>query len=199
MKRSVPHLLLAALLAVSSVGLAASPASADPPPWSAAYHKKYKQKHDHNHTGEYCTHQSHYPDGYRYNREYDRRVYRRPAPVYQSRRTYGGYDPIIYERCGHVLNRVQKARTGLARWEGTGRHAKAVRAWREYIRTAPRRVEQCRVAALQNQRYAHSTGWYDEDAYYQDEYFPGYGASFDLKTQWPAILGGLLGQYSQSR
>jgi hypothetical protein len=154
--RSKIRIALATAAVLAAVAVA--PASADPPPWSAAFQ----------HRRAYC-------------------VRAEPRPF---RRRLVAYDPIVYERCEPILEKIHRARAGLARWGGTNRHEDAQRYWRNYLRTAPRRLEQCRAAALRGETFAFDQ---DEEFFYDPE-FP-YGRPFDLRRDWPYLLGSLLGTY----
>lgn len=174
MNRRLKPLLFGAILAASTLLIGAAPALADPPPWSAAY-----QKH-HKHHGKYCKHPSHRYDAGRYDR-------------YDGYRYGGGPDA-----CAPVIAKAQKARDGLRRWSGTGRHGDAQRAWREVLARTPQRLRECRLAKRYDRGgyYPGSYGGYDDGYYDDDPYFGGsYGGSFELKRDWPLLLGPLLGQY----
>ncbi|MGH7821734.1 MAG: hypothetical protein ACREQ9_18380 [Candidatus Binatia bacterium] len=177
MNRRLKTLLLGAIFAASTAMIGAAPAAADPPPWSAAYHK---------HNGKHCNHPSHRNDRARY--DYDRYDSRR----YDGYRYGGGAD-----RCAPIIARAEKAREGLRRWSGTGRHEDAQRAWREVLSRTPQRLRECQLANRNGggRYYPGSYGGYDEP-YYDDPYYGGsVGAGFELKRDWPLLLGPLLGQF----
>jgi hypothetical protein len=186
--------LATGFLAAALVLGAAGTASADPPPWSAAWKKKH---------GEYCDH------------DRDRRSTYRPA---YDRRGYDPYYAGAGGQCSAIVERINKDRATIRQWQGTGRHSKVVDWSKGDLRNAYRDLDRCRRDPSYDYpydnvswppRYENDDRYYDpdygRDPYsgrnpYDDPYYGGgnpyLGAidgSFNLKQDWPLLLGAFLG------
>ena len=143
------------------------------------------KKHKHN---RYCDHdRDGRPD--RYERRLDNGRYR-----YDTNR-YERYDS---GRCADVQRRISKATYEIRKNEGTGRHEDATRWFKNDLRKA--HAERARYCGGRGGSWGWDDAYYDRDVYedrYDDgRYDPYYGGGredFDMKRDWPALLGLFMG------
>jgi hypothetical protein len=125
-----------------------------------------------------------------------------------------GYRPSGYDgRDAQISNRIAKDEYLIRRWGGTGRHEKVVRWAHEDIAKAQRNLDEYRYGGRRYDRvddrdyYPYDRGYdrgYDPYDDRRDDPYYGSGSgypidaygSFDIKRDWPYLLGGMLGTYS---
>jgi len=115
--------------------------------------------------------------------------------------------------CGQVADRIDLDRSKIAEIEPTGRHRKALQWYKDDLRDAYRDMDQCRYGADDTRydrdpyyRTSRSYDSYDDERYdpsydsgrYDDPYGGAIGAAvngdFDIKRDWPMLLGLFLNQ-----